>query len=289
MSFDRPDVRFLSNGARLHLQHGPIDLIIGADGERHAAFIEAQRTFGPILAELAGDLINLKAQLTLDVDLPIGETALRMHKAALPFVDVFLSRMICVAGAVADTVLAGMISQNIHRAYVNNGGDIALFLKPGFSFDMAIADQEGTRLGTISVDANDGVGGIATSGRHGRSLSLGIADAVTVLAKDAATADAAATLIANAVDLPDSDAIDRMIATEIDPNSDLGQRNVVVKCRKLRDAEIRRALESGFKEAQRYKSEGKIIDAALFLQGRSMILGDGCLKAAEEKRIEAHV
>ena len=44
--------------------------------------------------------------------------------------------------------------------------------------------------------------GIATSGWRGRSFSLGIADAVTVLAATAAEADAAATMIANAVDLP---------------------------------------------------------------------------------------
>ena len=50
--------------------------------------------------------------------------------------------------------------------------------------------------------------GIATSGWRGRSFSLGIADAVTVLAATAAEADAAATVIANAVDLPGHPAID---------------------------------------------------------------------------------
>ena len=59
------------------------------------------------------------------------------------------------------------------------------------------------RSGTIRIRHGDGVGGIATSGARGRSFSLGIADSVTVLAEDAATADAAATLIANAVDCDD--------------------------------------------------------------------------------------
>ena len=50
--------------------------------------------------------------------------------------------------------------------------------------------------------------GVATSGWRGRSFSLGIADAVTVLARTGAAADAAATIIANAVDLPGHPAVD---------------------------------------------------------------------------------
>ncbi|WP_204349766.1 hypothetical protein, partial [Klebsiella pneumoniae] len=73
----------------------------------------------------------------------------------------------------------------------------------------------------------DGIGGIATSGAQGRSFSLGIADSVTVLARDAASADAAATLIANAVDL-DHPAIRRRPARNLDPDSDLGDRLVTV-------------------------------------------------------------
>ena len=44
--------------------------------------------------------------------------------------------------------------------------------------------------GTITLDSDMGLGGIATSGAHGRSFSLGVADSVTVLAKTAAMADA---------------------------------------------------------------------------------------------------
>ena len=68
--------------------------------------------------------------------------------------------------------------------------------------------------------------GVATSGRHGRSFSLGIADAVTVLARTASQADAAATIIANAVDLPGHPAVRRMPANELQPDSDLGARPV---------------------------------------------------------------
>jgi hypothetical protein len=54
----------------------------------------------------------------------------------------------------------------------------------------------------LTIRSEDGVRGVATSGWRGRSFSLGIADAVTVLARSGAEADAAATLIANAVNLP---------------------------------------------------------------------------------------
>ncbi len=288
MKSTRPEVRFLSKGTRLHLQHGPIDLIIGADGERHAAFIKAQQRFNPILSELVNEMAALRQPFTTDTEKPAGATALRMHEAALPFHEAFLSRMICVAGAVADTVLAAMTEENIDRGYVNNGGDIALFLKSGQSFDTAIADHKGNRLGVMSINSDDKVGGIATSGRHGRSLSFGIADAVTVLAKDAATADVAATLIANAVDVPGHGAIDRRQAIEIDPNSELGQRLVVTNCGALSDDEAITALGRGFIVAEKFKAEGRIIDAALFLQGHSMILGNRRLKAVETKKMEAH-
>ena len=53
-----------------------------------------------------------------------------------------------------------------------------------------------------------------------------IADAVSILARTAAQADAAATIVGNAVDLPGHPAIDRRPASEIDPASDLGDRLV---------------------------------------------------------------
>ena len=103
---------------------------------------------------------------------------------------------------------------------------------------------------TMTIDADDLVRGIATSGRHGRSFSRGIADAVTVLAKTAAQADAAATIIANAVDLPGHPAILRMPANELQPDSDLGCRLVTRDVGALTEQEIEEALEAGRRRAQ---------------------------------------
>ena len=108
------------------------------------------------------------------------------------------------------------------------------------------------RSGSIRIRHGDGIGGIATSGARGRSFSLGIADSVTVLAKDGATADAAATLIANAVDCDDP-AIERRPANELDPDSDLGDRLVTVSVGALAPAKRQAALAAGLARARSYR------------------------------------
>lgn len=286
---DRPQVNFLSGGARLHLQHGPIDLIIGADGDRFPAFIAAQQRFNTVLSELVSEMDALRTPLSATIPPPSGEVALRMHLAAMPFCETFVTRMVCVAGAVADTVLQAMTdAMPLGRAYVNNGGDIALHLSEGAQFSMAIARDDGKVLGHLQIEQQDGIGGVATSGRHGRSLSMGIADAVTVLAHDAASADAAATLIANAVDLPGHPLVRRQAAHEIDENSDLGAQLVVTGCANLTKVEVDQALERGVRVAETLIEGGKILDVALFLEGQSRILGRGRIEAGTPDRIKQH-
>ena len=90
--------------------------------------------------------------------------------------------------------------------------------------------------------------GVATSGWQGRSHSLGIADAVTVLARCAAVADAAATLIANAVDV-DHPGIRREPARVLDEDSDLGDRPVTVAVPALDPETIDAALDAGAHDA----------------------------------------
>src|SRR5438445_257042 len=136
-----------------------------------------------------------------------------------------VARRAAVAGAVADEILAAMLAAaELDRAYVNNSGDIALHLAPGQSFAIGMVDRPDHPglFGQARISASDGIGGIATSGRHGRSFSLGIADAVTILAANAAAADAAATVVANAVDLPNDPNVTRVPACDLDPQSDLG-------------------------------------------------------------------
>lgn len=258
-------VAALLPGQRLHLQHGPIDLIIGGDGDRATAFLAAAARFETVLDELVTELPLLRR--------PVGQTpenavAQRMHNACTPHAhDNLVTPMAAVAGSVADEVLAAMVAAaTLTRAYVNNGGDIALHLLGSARFNVGLGGLDGTALGQVAIEADSPVRGIATSGAGGRSLSLGIADSVTVLARTAAAADVAATLIANAVNLPEHPAIRRRPASEIQPDSDLGDRLVTVEVGPLCEDEVARALDAGLARAQAMRKRGLIEGASLMLR-----------------------
>ncbi len=267
----KPSARLLPDGKRLHLQHGPIDLIIGADGQREQAFAAARMRFETILSELVTELPLLRTRLRADGPQPRGDVAKRMYLAALPYCAAhYVTPMAAVAGSVADEVLRAMCQNaQLDRAYVNNGGDIALHLGAGTRFTMAMLDHSGRDLGRIEIKDTDPVRGIATSGRHGRSLSLGIAGSVTALAHSAAQADVAATLIANQVDLPGHPAIARKPAVEIAEDSDLGDLPVVTHCGALSPTDVGTALDAGLSFASGCVDRGLTLGAALFLQDQN--------------------
>ena len=155
---------------------------------------------------------------------------------------------------------------------------MALHLTGDERFTAAIAAGRADRA---VVTADSPVRGIATSGRRGRSLSFGIADGVTVLAPTAAQADAAATMIANAVDLPGSSKVTRRPARELAPDSDLGSRLVTVDVGPLDAADIDTALDRGRRFADRCLSRGLICAAHLTLAGQAISLA----RPAAEKEL----
>jgi ApbE superfamily uncharacterized protein (UPF0280 family) len=268
-------------GGRLHLSHGPIDVVLKAFGTEAAvlrAHEAAVRRFGDILPELCAELPALRAPLGSCGPVPESPVGQRMAQACRPFAELFVTPMAAVAGAVADDLMAAMrAAAPLDRAYVNDGGDIAVFAAPGQALDIAVAGDFSlgpvpVRSGTVRIRHGDGVGGIATSGARGRSFSLGIADSVTALAADAATADVAATLMANAVDCDDP-AIERRPASELDPDSDLGDRLVTVSVGPLAPRIVRAALAAGLASARAYQTRGLILDAALTLKGETVTLG----------------
>jgi uncharacterized protein len=256
---------------RLHLNHGPIDLILQAWGDRSAVArgeARAVARFDTILAELAAELPDLRAEHGS----PQGPIARVMLAAIAPFRPAFITPMAAVAGAVAEAVLAQLVGPGISRAYVNNGGDIALYLTPGESLTCAIATRPGTS-DRLTIHASDPVRGIATSGWRGRSWSFGIADSVTVLAKTASMADAAATMIANAVDLPAHPGITRRPANSLQADSDLGARLVTTGVAGLTQADITAALARGETVAASLRAAGLVEAAALFLHPERRCLG----------------
>lgn len=271
---------------RLHLQHGPIDLIIeafGAEDEIERAYLQAQASFVDLLQTLVDELTLLRHPVSNTLPTFSGPVAQRMAVAVWPHRAQFITPMAAVAGAVADDVLEQMIAgRTLKRAYVNNGGDIALYLDTGEVFQTGLVSRlDSPHIdGVCRIPDSMPVRGIATSGRGGRSFSLGIADAVTVLAANAATADAAATLIANAVTL-NHPAIQRVPATDVDDNSDLGNRLVTVAVDALDDSAITQALEAGLVCAQTMQRAGLIYAAVLFLQGHYRLIGEGIRRIAQ--------
>ncbi len=261
-------------GNRLHLQHGPIDLVIHADGPGSiAACHAAQQRFEHVLQELVDDLPQLR-QPPNSSTLPHSPIARAMAMAVNPFTnDTFITPMAAVAGAVADDILSHMRTHNLTRAYVNNGGDIAFHLAADHNFTTAIHALNHTPLGSVRLEAGNPSRGMATSGLGGRSLTRGIAQSVTVLAQTAAMADAAATIIANAVDLPGHPAIHRKPACNVKPDSDLGHHLIVTHHDPLSPADTSRALDAGQAVVHQLQSRGLIHAAILFLQGQHRILG----------------
>ena len=270
-SIGAPPVRaVLGDGRRRHFQHGPIDLVIeafGRPGEVAGACEQAWTRFQSILGELVGELPRLRAPVTDTGAALSGPVAQRMVRAAAPHRSVFVTPMAAVAGAVADEVLAALVAgRALDKAYVNNGGDIAVFLAPGATFRTGIVT-----LGAVpsldaftEIGAEPGVRGLATSGWRGRSLSLGIADSVTALASSAAQADVAATLIANAVDAADP-SIRREPASSLDPDSDLGERLVTVEVGRMAPSTVDQALDRGAAVAEAMRAAGLIAGALLSL------------------------
>ena len=283
---------------RWHFQHGPIDIAIGAEGVAaavDAAHEAAWLRFETVLDELVAELPALRSRVLgpcplrgtdvdcplrgTDVDCPLrGQVAQKMWWACRPHHAEFITPMAAVAGAVAQELIGAYARPGVQRAWVNNGGDIALHLAPGTQVriglfaDLArfdLADAAVHTDGHFDVHAAQPVRGIATSGWRGRSLSLGIADSVTVLARTGAEADAAATVIANAVNADDARIV-RRPANEVRDDSDLGAIEVVVDVQPLPAAVVRHALQQGERRARELQRAGLIHCAVLVCQQQAV-------------------
>ena len=277
--------RKLLDAQRWHFQHGPIDLVISADGDAAAlasAHAAAWQRFEQVLPELVQELPQLRQALSSNAtDCPLkGPVARRMWQACRPYAMDFITPMAAVAGSVAQEIIACYQRPGIARAWVNNGGDIAMHLTPGQSLkvglyadiarlDVAQLQDQLLLDGQFSVEAAMPVRGVATSGWRGRSFSMGMADSVTVLARTAAQADAAATVIANAVNVNDA-RVQRAPAASLKDDSDLGQRLVTTGVPPLAPALVLQALQAGLATARALQSEGLIDSALLVCQQQAL-------------------
>ena len=277
---------------RWHFHYGPIDLIISADGESDAierSLSACWARFVQILPELVGELSVLRQPLKR-LGWMASPVARRMVRACWPHRSQFITPMAAVAGAVADELISFFAAEPaIRRASINNGGDIALHLQAGQVYTVGMVSESDTTKaepqGSFVIDASMPIRGVATSGWRGRSMSLGIADSVTVLADCAASADAAATMIANAVNVQHV-AIQRAPANTLKDDTDLGDL-LVTAVGRLPAALVAQALDDGASYAQRLRGEGVIFAAVLMMQGQRRLVGQTSDQLGMQRRYAA--
>jgi hypothetical protein len=107
--------------------------------------------------------------------------------------------MAAVAGAIAEKVGQGLLAHSA-EVIVENGGDI--FLKTAAAATVAVyagASPLSLKVGVRVACGEQPLGVCTSSGTVGPSLSFGKADAVCVVSRSCALADAAATAIGNRI------------------------------------------------------------------------------------------
>ena len=179
--------------------------------------------------------------------------------------------MAAVAGTLSDLAADAMAACGADYAVANNGGDIALYLPESMerTFRIGLISDISTGRTThrLEISPSSPIHGIATSGLGGRSLTRGIASAVTVMAGSGSMADAAATAIANACFCQDP-AVEQCPAEEIDYWTDIPGLTVTRSVGRLDDKNVKSALDAGLIRAEELINKGLILGAVLFVQGR---------------------
>jgi len=262
---------------------GPMRLVIRAwkgnepqiDLVREAAaksFLYLERVAG-FRSELSQPFSDLKVQ-------PQDDLALEMVNSVATIGDHDLTPMAAVAGTLADAVANWLFEQGATKVIVDNGGDIAVRLAEGESVTVGVRPRVTSRhiSHVINLDSGRSAWGVTTSGVGGRSLTRGIASAVTVLSTKASVADAGATAIANACFVED-DRIIQLPAAKIDPTSDLKDMLVTTEVGPLSSEKILAAINSARRKADDLSQKG-IIDGAFIALGSVYKMAGGMQRYA---------
>jgi len=203
---------------RHHLEIGPTFATVIADARfvplAIADITEQNRRLRSYIADHP-DFLHALAPVPVTRSAP--PIARAMAKAAR---QAGVGPMAAVAGAIAESALRAMMAAGAVHALVDNGGDIAMILAEPVTVGIFAGDSPVRDL-ALRFPPGDGVVSVCTSsGTVGHSLSFGIANAATVIAGDAALADAVATALGNVVRDLDPEAIGRgmipLLATGVD-------------------------------------------------------------------------
>ncbi len=265
---------------RVLVDHGPVTMTIqaGLKGQPFTGAAVAGAELVPVLLSQLVEYLSLArlpvGELDPARDALYPEVLTRMTRSVRILGEPDFTPMAAVAGTFSDLVKEAVVAAGSDRVVVNNGGDIALHLGPGGPpFKVGIVSDLGKGMVTHVMNASPeaGAGGVATSGLGGRSLTKGVASAVTVTAQCGSLADAAATAIANAVNCQ-HDSVERCLAQELDHLTDIPGCLVTRRVGRLPASSVREALSAGLERAGQLYRQGVILGAVLFVQGRTAMI-----------------
>ena len=253
-------LRTLEDG-RVFVDYGPTSMVITAKSGNEMLSELAAAAFPLIrdaLAEIAESLPVLR-QYPKDGDFSgLSGLPLVMAQAALATEEPTLTPMATVAGTVADAVADWIYARGADFVLVNNGGDIALRLGEGKSVRMGILpDLNGSITQVVTIHAEDGIGGVCTSGLGGRSFTRGIASSVSVFSARCAIADACATHLANCSYIR-SPRVHTCLAGELDSESDIADLTVVHSVDVLTEEEKQQGISLILQETQKQFNKGNL-------------------------------
>jgi len=272
-------ITILDNQTGVMAENGPMRIVIQAWDKKKPdlkmASQAAQFAF-TCLEQVAQNHVILKQQ---HAHLPTGLEQIpeTMVKSVLSTKEKDLTPMAAVAGSIADAVANWLFKHGITRVIVNNGGDIAIRLAENETARVGIRPRIETHFISHFVDLKwispskeaSPSWGVNTSGFGGRSLTRGIASAVTAFAKTSALADAAATSIANACFASDNSIV-QVLAREIDPFTDIREIPVTLKIGKLKKSCVIKAMDRALCKAEQHVESG-IIHGALIAVENELI------------------
>lgn len=267
-------VELLKEGLAL-VDSGPLYATIMVSKRGHPLSeiaIEGGRYALKILEQLAAFLPIIKKRASILK--PGGgypEVVNEMISATQAINDPDFTPLAAVAGATSDMVADYLLKTDATKIVVNNSGDISIRLREEEKTEVGLClDVASKQIDYLLPVENDC--GICTSGIGGRSFTLGIANAIVVLADRASVADATATYLGNKTTV-DSSNVKREWAERIYPDTDIPGKKVTVSVGSLSTAEIQQALENGQREALRLIDNGTIHGAVLSVKDNILPLG----------------
>jgi ApbE superfamily uncharacterized protein (UPF0280 family) len=270
MPYER-SVHLLQGGSVL-VECGPMRLVIDARVGKVAQPQQAARAADEAVSFLEG-VAAARPFLGRDYREQVARItdplALKMIASVQAVADADLTPMAAVAGTIADAVADFLFQRGMTRVLVDNGGDIAIRSCDGEPVTVGIRPQVDRRSlsHAVVLEPERTAWGVATSGTGGRSLTRGVLEAAVVIAADAATADAAATAVANASHILDG-AVIRRPAEAIDPHTDIAGLEVTAGVGALTEEGRRMALDQALGRAEELIGARIILGALVACQGR---------------------